>query len=61
MRRVGNQLPLYIKQRTGKVEAFFDVYRVRRVGKRGAHLLSDIHEQIVKHFKHDRISVGANG
>ena len=60
MRCVGHQTAIGIKQRTGEVEAFFYVYRIRRVSKCGTHLFGNVHVQVVENFKHHRVGVGTN-
>ena len=61
VRRVGNEQAGRIENRAGEVEPLLDVHRIGGVLQRHAHLLGDRHEQIVEHFEHHRIGVGADG
>ena len=61
MRRVGDQVALGVEKRTRKIEPFFDVDRVRRVLQLQAHLLGDVHEQVIEHLQHHRVGTGAQG
>ena len=61
VRRVGDQRAVAVEHRAGEIEPLLDVDRIGGVLQRHAHLLGDRHEQIVEHFEHDRIGVGADG
>ena len=61
VRCVGDEVALWIKNRTGEIEALLDVDRVAGVGQRHAHLLGNRHEQIVENFKQHRVGCRANG
>ena len=61
VRRIGDQRAVAVEHRAGKVEPFLDVHRIGGVLQRHAHLLGDRHEEIVEHFEHDRIGMGADG
>jgi hypothetical protein len=61
VRCVGHEVPVRIEKRAGEVEPFLDVHGISRVLKRRAHLLGDVHEEVVEHFEHDRIGFGAQG
>ena len=50
MRCIGNQVALRVKKRAAKVQALFDVDRVRRILQLQAHLLGNVHKQVVKHL-----------
>ena len=58
---VGDQCAIGIKDGAGEVKPLLDVDRIGRVLQRHAHLFGDRHEQVVEHFQHDRICMGANG
>ena len=60
VRRVGDQRAVGGEHRAGEVEPLLDVDRVGGVLQRHAHLLGDRHEQVVEHFQHHRIGVGAD-
>jgi hypothetical protein len=61
VRRVGNQVARGIEERAAEVQALLDVDRVGRVLQLQAHLLGDVHEQVVEHFKQHRVHRGACG
>ena len=61
VRRVGDERAGGIEHCTGEVEPLLDVHRIGGVLQRHAHLLGDRHEQVVEHFEHHRIGVGADG
>ena len=60
MGRVGNQIAVFVKDRTREIVAFFDVHRIGGVGEGRAHLFGNGHEQVVEHFQHHRIDLGAD-
>ena len=60
VRRVGDQRAVGGEHRAGEIEPLLDVDRIGGVLQRHAHLLGDRHEQVVEHFEHDRIGVGAD-
>ena len=53
------RLPCGVKQRAAKVQALFDVDRVGGVLQLQAHLLGNVHEQVVKHLQQHRVCRGA--
>ena len=61
VRRVGDERAFAGKHRAGEIEPLLDVHRIGRVLQRDAHLLGDRHEEIVEHFEHHRIGLGADG
>jgi hypothetical protein len=61
MRRIGDQRAVGVEHRAGEIEPLLDVDRIGGVLQRHAHLLGDRHEQIVEHFQHHRIGLGADG
>ena len=61
MRRVGDQRAVAVEHRAGEIEPLLDVHRIGGVLQRHAHLLGDRHEQVVEHFEHHRIGMGADG
>jgi hypothetical protein len=61
VRRVGDQLPIGVEQRAGEVQPLLDVHRVGRVLQPQAHLLGDVHEEVVEHLQHHRVGLGADG
>ncbi len=61
VRRVGDQRAVAVKHRAGEIEPLLDVDRIGGVLQRHAHLLGDRHEEIVEHFEHDWIGMGADG
>ena len=61
VRRVGDQRAVAVEHRAGEIEPLLDVHRIGGVLQRHAHLLGDRHEQIVEHFEHHRVGVGADG
>ena len=54
VRRIGHQRAGLVEDRAGEIEPFLDVDRMRRVLQRHAHLLGDVHEQVVEHLEQDR-------
>ena len=60
VRCVGNQRTLGVEHRAREIEPLLDVDRVGGVLQRYPHLLGDRHEQIVEHFEHHRIGLGAD-
>ena len=60
VRRVGDQRAVGGEHRAGEIEPLLDVDRIGGVLQRHAHLLGDRHEQVVEHFEHDRIGLGAD-
>jgi len=60
VRRVGDQVPLGTEQRTRKVQPLLDVDRVGGVLQLQAHLLGDVHEQVIEHLQQHRIDRGAH-
>ena len=60
VRRVGDQAAVAVEDRAGEVEPLLDVDRIGGVLQRHAHLLGDRHEEVVEHFEHHRIGVGAD-
>ena len=61
VRRIGNQVALCVKQRARKIQALLDVHRVRGVLQLQAHLLGDVHEQVVEHLEQHRVHPRASG
>ena len=61
VRRIGDQVAVGVEQRAGEVQALLDVDGVRRVLQTQAHLLGNVHEQVVEDLKHHRVGVGADG
>ena len=61
MRRVGDQRAVVREHRAGEIEPLLDVDRIGGVLQRHAHLLGDRHEQVVEHFQHHRVGMGADG
>ena len=59
VRRVRDQRAVGSEQRARKIQSLLDVDRVRRVLEHDAHLLGDVHEEVVEHLEHDRIGVAA--
>ena len=55
VRRVGNQVALGVKQRAAKVKPLLDVDRVGSVLQLQAHLLGNVHEEVVEHFQQHRV------
>ena len=60
VRRIGDERAVAVKHRAGEIEPLLDVHRIGGVLQRHAHLLGDRHEQVVEHFEHHRIGVGAD-
>ena len=60
VRGVGDQGAVGVEDRAGEVEPLLDVDRIGGVLQRHAHLLGDRHEQVVEHFQHHRVGVGAD-
>ena len=58
---VGNQVTFGVEQGTGKVQPLLDVDRIGRVLQLQAHLLGNVHEQVVEHFQQHRVHLGAGG
>ena len=61
VRRVGDQVALGIEQRAAEIEPLLDVDRVGGVLQLQAHLLGDVHEQVVEHLQQHRVGGGACG
>ena len=61
MRRVRDQVAGRVKQRATEIEPLLDVDRVGGVLQLQAHLLGDVHEQVVEHFEQHRVYRGASG
>ena len=61
VRRVGDQRTLGVEQRAGEVQPLLDVDRVCGVLQPQAHLLGDVHEQVVEDLEHHRVGGGADG
>ena len=60
VRRVGDQRAVGVEHRAGEIEPLLDVDGVGGVLQRHAHLLGDRHEEVVEHFEHHRVGVGAD-
>ena len=60
VRRIGDQRAVGGEHRAGEIEPLLDVHRIGGVLQRHAHLLGDRHEQVVEHFQHHRIGLGAD-
>ena len=60
VRRIGDQRAVGGEHRAGEIEPLLDVDRIGGVLQRHAHLLGDRHEQVVEHFQHHRIGIGAD-
>ena len=61
MRRVGHQRALGVEHRARKIQPFLDVDAERCVLQHRAHLLGDVHEQIVEQLEQHRIGLRAAG
>ena len=61
VRRVGDERAVRREHRAGEVEPLLDVDRIGGVLQRHPHLLGNRHEQVVEHFKHHRVGIGADG
>ena len=61
VRRIGDQVALRVKQRTGKIQTLFDVDRVGGVLQLQTHLLGNVHEQVVEHLQQHRVHPCACG
>jgi hypothetical protein len=61
VRRVGDQVAVGIEQRAAEVQPLLDVDRVGGVLQLQAHLLGDVHEQVVEHLQQHRVGGGAGG
>ena len=59
VRRVGNQMPLGTEQSAREIQALFDVDGVSGVLKLQAHLLRNIHEQIIENLQQHGVDGGA--
>ena len=59
VRGIGDQLAFGVKHGAGEIQPLLDVHGIGGVLQRYAHLLGDRHEQVVEHFKQNRISIGA--
>ena len=59
VRRVGDQRAGAVEDRAGEIQPLLDVDRIGGVLQRHAHLLGDRHEEVVEHFQHDRVGLGA--
>ena len=55
VRRVGDQVAVGVEQRAGEVEPLLDVHRVGGVLQAQAHLLGDVHEEVVEDLEHHRV------
>ena len=55
VRRVGDQVAVGVKQRAREIQPLLDVDRVRGVLQLQAHLLGDVHEQVVEHLQQHRV------
>ena len=60
VRRVGDQRAVGVEHGAGEIEPLLDVDGVGGVLQRHAHLLRDRHEEVVEHFEHHRVGVGAD-
>ena len=61
MWRIGDQVAAGVKERAAEVQPLFDIDRVRGVLQLQAHLLSDVHEQVVENLQQHRVDRGAGG
>ena len=55
MGSIGNQCPVVVEQRTGKVQPLADIHRAARLPKPLPHLLSNHHEAVMKQAQVHRI------
>ena len=55
VRRVGDQVAVGVEEGAREVEPLLDVHRVGRVLQLQAHLLGDVHEEVVEDLEQDRI------
>jgi len=55
VRCIGDERPRRIEQRAAEIQSLLDVHGVRRVLQTQAHLLGNVHEQIVEYLQPDRI------
>ena len=53
--RIGNQLPVVIKQGAGEIQTLFYIDRMTGVFQDGAHLFGDGHKQVIEYFQAHRI------
>ena len=60
VRCIGNEVTGSVKQSAAKVQALFDVHRVSRVLQLQAHLLGNVHKQVVKHLQQHGVYGGAH-
>ena len=60
VRRVGDQRAVGVEHGAGEIEPLLDVDGVGGVLQGHAHLLRDRHEEVIEHFEHDRVGVGAD-
>ena len=59
VRRVGDQVADGVEQRAAEIKPLLDIDRMRSVLQLQAHLLGDVHEQVVEHFQQHRVDRGA--
>jgi chemotaxis signal transduction protein len=52
--------PCGVEEGAGEVQPLLDVHRVGGVLQPQAHLLGDVHEQVVEHLEHHRVGLGAH-
>jgi hypothetical protein len=57
VRGVGDERALGIEDGAGEVEPFLDVHRMGGVLQRHAHLLGDVHEEVVEDLEQDRVGL----
>ena len=57
MRRVRHQAAIRGEQGAGEIQTLLDVHAVGGVGERRAHLLGDVHEEVVEDLQHHRIRI----
>ena len=60
VRRVGDEIARGVEERAREVEPLLDVHRRRRVLELHAHLLRDVHEEVVEHLEHHGIDFGTD-
>ena len=58
MRRVGNEVAFCAEQSARKIKALFDVDGVSGVLQLQTHLLGNVHEEVVEHFKQHWVDRG---
>ena len=59
VRRVGNQMPLGTEQSAREIQTLFDVDGVGCILKLQAHLLRNVHEQIIENLQQHGVDGGA--